>query len=223
MHPLLTSLILSGLIAFSARAEDVRYISDEIFVPLHTGPAANYRWRAKLTPGTQLTVIGQAEDGKWTEVRTSRGTDGWVKSEYLTGEMPAQLRLPEAQRRAEQLTASNAELKRNLVELQAEKAALLEQEAQVQSELDVVSLELSQLKQVSGKAIQLDQDNRQLVEDSENLRSEVEMLQAENQRLQDKLKSEDFINGALAVLLGVVITLVVPRLWPKRRRNSEWA
>ena len=61
------------------------------------------------------------------------------------------------------------------------------------------------------------------MEETENLRSEVEMLEAENQRLQDKLKSEDFINGALAVLMGVVITLVVPRLWPKRRRSSSWA
>ena len=71
--------------------------------------------------------------------------------------------------------------------------------------------------------IQLDADNRRLVEETENLRSEVEMLEAENQRLHDKLDSEDFINGALAVLLGVVITLVVPRVWPRRRKSSSWA
>jgi SH3 domain protein len=49
------------------------------------------------------------------------------------------------------------------------------------------------------------------------------MLEAENQRLHDKVDSEDFLNGALAVLLGVIITLVVPRLWPKRRKSSSWA
>ena len=57
----------------------------------------------------------------------------------------------------------------------------------------------------------------------EQLRSELDMMEAENQRLQDKVESEDFINGALAVLLGVIITLVVPRLWPKRRKSSSWA
>ena len=82
---------------------------------------------------------------------------------------------------------------------------------------------MANLKQISGKAVQLDTDNRRLVEESENLRSEVDMLEAENMRLQDKLKSEDFINGALAVLMGVFITLVVPRLWPKRRKSSSWA
>ena len=71
--------------------------------------------------------------------------------------------------------------------------------------------------------MQLDVDNRRLVEEAENLRSQLDMLEAENQRLQDKLDSEDFLNGALAVLLGVIITLVVPRLWPKRRKSSSWA
>ena len=74
-----------------------------------------------------------------------------------------------------------------------------------------------------GQEVQLDTDNRRLVLDSENLRSELEMLKAESQRLQDKLDSEEFLNGALAVLLGVIITLVVPRLWPKRRKSSSWA
>jgi SH3 domain protein len=48
------------------------------------------------------------------------------------------------------------------------------------------------------------------------------MLRAENQRLLDNLDSEDFMNGALAVLLGVVIALVAPRLVPQRRKNSGW-
>ena len=107
--------------------------------------------------------------------------------------------------------------------MKSERVELLNQVQGTDSELSSVSQELTQLKQISGKAVQLDADNRRLAEETENLRSEVEMLEAENQRLQDKLKSEDFINGALAVLLGVVITLVVPRLWPKRRRSSSWA
>jgi SH3 domain protein len=49
------------------------------------------------------------------------------------------------------------------------------------------------------------------------------MLKSENQRLLDKIKNEDFLNGAMAVLLGVIIALVAPRLVPKRRKNSGWA
>jgi SH3 domain protein len=76
---------------------------------------------------------------------------------------------------------------------------------------------------LSGNAIQLDADNRRLVEETEIIRSNAEMLEAENLRLREKVDSEEFINGALAVLLGVIITLVVPRLWPRRRSGSSWA
>jgi SH3 domain protein len=89
--------------------------------------------------------------------------------------------------------------------------------------LQTVAEELAQLKQLSGNAQQLDEDNRRLVVDAEQLRSQVDMLEAEAQRMRDKVESDEFINGALAVLLGVIITLVVPRLWPKPRRSSSWA
>ena len=105
------------------------------------------------------------------------------------------------------------------IERDALMASLDERELQ----LAAITDELTQLKQISGKSLQLDADNRRLVVDSEQLRSQLDMLEAENQRLLDKVDSEDFLNGALAVLLGVIITLVVPRLWPKRRKSSSWA
>jgi SH3 domain protein len=216
-------ILFFALAAGPLQAQGTQYVSDEIFIVLHNGPGSNYRWRARLTPGTQLNVTGYSDDGEWAKVTTTRGTDGWVRKEYLTSAKPAQLRLPEAEQQAQRLQERNAALKEELEQLKSERVELLNQVQGTDSELSSVSQELTQLKQISGKAVQLDADNRRLAEETENLRSEVEMLEAENQRLQDKLKSEDFINGALAVLLGVVITLVVPRLWPKRRRSSSWA
>lgn len=216
-------LALLSVFSVHLQAQDTRYVSDQVFIVLHRGPGTEYRWVTKLTPGTRLEVARIAEDGKWAEVTTSRGTTGWVNTEFLSTDAPAQILLPAAQARADQLAAKNAELNSELKALQAEKLALLNKINSTDSELGDVSQELANLKQVSGKAVQLDTDNRRLVEESENLRSEVDMLEAENMRLQDKLKSEDFINGALAVLMGVFITLVVPRLWPKRRKSSSWA
>ncbi|TDG13505.1 TIGR04211 family SH3 domain-containing protein [Seongchinamella unica] len=219
----LSVLALLLVAILPASAQDTRYVSDEVFVVLHTGPGKEYRWAAKLTPGTRMEVADLSADGKWAQVTTSRGTSGWVGTEFLTAEPTAQVKLPAAEARAEQLAAKNAELTGQVKTLQAEKLDLLNKVNSTDSELGDVSQELANLKQISGNAVQLDADNRRLVEESENLRSEVEMLKAENMRLQDKLGSEDFLNGALAVLLGVFITLVVPRLWPKRRKSSSWA
>ena len=223
MRRFLPLLFLPLFLSAPLQAQDVRYVSDKVFIVLHRGPGTDFRWVAKLTPGTRLTVARTDEDGKWAEVTTDRGTTGWVNAEFLSTQAPAQVKLPAAEAKVEKFSARNAELSRELEALQTEKVELLNKINSTDSELGSVSQELANLKQISGKAVKLDTDNRRLVEESENLRSEVEMLKAENQRLLDKLKSEDFINGALAVLMGVVITLVVPRLWPKRRKSSSWA
>ena len=217
------SVIAFVFAALPAQAQAVKYVSDEVFVVLHKGPGAEYRWVAKLTPGTRLRMAGTAEDGEWAEVTTDRGTTGWVSTEFLSSDTPAQVRLPAAEARAAKLSTENAELNNQVAALEAEKLELLNKINTSDSELGDVSQELSNLQQVSGKAMQLDTDNRRLIEETENLRAGVDMLEAENLRLQDNLESEDFINGALAVLMGVFITLVVPRLWPKRRKSSSWA
>ena len=214
-------LLLFTLSPLPVAAQDTRYISDKIFVVLHRGPGTDYKWVSRLTPGTRLDVI--SADGDWTKVTTSRGTQGWVRSEYLSAVAPAQVLLPAAEQQAATLTTANRELEAQLALLTDEKTALESQLLSATGELDSVSTNFNDLKQISGNAVQLDIDNRRLVVDAENLRSRVEMLEGENQRLQDKLQSEGFLNGALAVLLGVIITLVVPRLVPKRRRQSEWA
>ena len=219
----LLSLIALSLMALSAAAQDVRYVSDKQFVPLRSGAGGDYRIVHRGIPsGTRLTVSQLSSDGDWAEITTDRGTSGWIRVQYLMEEVPAEVQLQTSEQRLRTLAQENESLRSELNQIKTEKVDLLNQSTSTESDLRSVSEELAQLKQISGKAVQLDADNRRLVEDAENLRSSVDMLESENQRLQDSLRSSAFIDGALAVLLGVVITLVVPRLWPKRKRNDGW-
>ena len=220
----LSLFTLLTLAVTESLAQDARFVSDKQYIPLRSGPGGDYRIVHRGIPsGTSLTVGRESEDGTWAEITTANGTSGWIRTQYLMTEVPAQNRLRAAEQKAELITAATAQLKEQLAELQEERVELLNQINSTDSGYRQVAEELAQLKQVSGKAVQLDTDNRRLVEESENLRSEADMLKSENQRLQDKLDSEAFIDGALAVVLGVIITLVVPRLWPKRRKSSSWA
>ncbi len=224
MRSTLPLLLSSLLLAAAAGAQDIRFISDTQYIPVRSGAGNEYRITHRGLPsGTRLTVKATSADGVWSQITTDRGTSGWVRSQYLMAETPAQNKVDDALRRADEAAQQSAELAAEVEELKTERVELLNQITSNDSELGDVSQELAQLKQISGKAVQLDVDNRRLVVETETLRSQVETLESENQRLQDKLQSEDFINGALAVLLGVIITLVVPRLWPKRRKSSSWA
>ena len=156
-------------------------------------------------------------------MRTRRGTLGWVQAEYLASEPPAQARLPAVVRQLEDAQRDGADLRRNLATAQAERDALRAQLDESSAALQRVSEELAQLRQVSGSAVETAEDNRRLVEETTALRMNLNTLRADNQRLQDRVRSSAFIDGALAVLLGVIIAVVVPRLWPKRRASSSWA
>ena len=216
-------LALLTLLSTPLAAQETRYISDDVFIVLHAGPGSNYRWLGKLIPGTELAEQRRSTDGNWAEVRTQRGTVGWVQAEYLASEPPAQARLPAVVRKLEDAERDAADLRQGLAAAQAARDALRAQLDNSSEELRRISEELAQLRQISGSAVDTAEDNRRLMEESAGLRINLDTLKADNQRLQDRVRSSAFIDGALAVLLGVVIALVVPRLWPKRSGSSNWA
>ena len=216
---LLTLIFYSG----ASHTQETRYVSDKQYVPLRSGAGNEYRIIHRgLISGTRLSVSRTSGDGEWTEVTSDAGLTGWIRSQYLMSEIPAQQRLSVATRKIEKSGEESADLSTQLKTLDTERESLIVSLDASENSLEQVRQELHQLKQISGKAVQLDTSNRRLVEEAENLRSEVEMLQAEKQRLTDKLDSEDFMNGTLAVLLGVIIAIVAPRLAPKRRKTSSW-
>ncbi len=221
--PLSLSFLLL-VAASSASGQDIRYVSDTQYIPLRAGPGGNYTVTHRGIPsGTRLKVNNTSPDGEFTQITTDRGTSGWIRTQYLMKDLPAQNKLTAAVKRAAALEEKNAALASEASTLKSEQVGALDQIQSTEGQLQLVTQALAELKQISGKAVQLDIDNRRLVIASETLQSDLEMVNAENMRLADKVESEAFVNGALAVLLGVIITLVVPRLWPKRRTNSEWA
>jgi SH3 domain protein len=224
LRNLLAISIIFLITTTTATAQAVRYVSDTQYIPLRSGPGNEFRITHRGIPsGTRLKIARTSEDGVFAEITTDRGTTGWIRTQYLMAEVPAQLKLDAAIKKAAGLETTYATLTEEASLLKAERVDVLDQFQSTDSQLQSVTQELTELKKISAKAVQLDSDNRRLSVKTETLKSDLELLRTDNQRLSDKLQRQDFINGALAVLLGVIITLVVPRLWPKRRRNSSWA
>ncbi len=224
MRLILALVAAAMLSATSVHAQEVRYVSDVQYIPLRSGPGNEYRIIHRGIPsGTRLVVSQTSEDGLFVQITTEKGTKGWIRSQYLMEKLPAQRKLDSAEKRVAELEAQNTALATEASTLKTERVDVLNQIQSTDGQLESVSRELAALKQISGKAVQLDTDNRRLIVETETLKSDLEMHKAENQRLSDRLSNDAFMNGALAVLLGVIITLAVPRLWPKRRRNSDWA
>lgn len=207
--------IVCALLLFlsaSSLAQEVRFISEKQHVPLRSGQGEQYRIVHRgLASGLRLEVDEVDEETGYSHVTTPNGTQGWIRSQYLVSEEPARLLLARSRQRNQALQAEQSGL-------QATNEQLLASQAQFEK----TTTELVELKRISGNALALDTNNRRLIQELEVLKTRIEVLEGDNLRMAESNESEAFYNGVLAVLLGVIITLLIPRLWPKRRPSSSW-
>lgn len=207
--------IVCALLLFlsaSSLAQEVRFISEKQHVPLRSGQGEQYRIVHRgLASGLRLEVDEVDEETGYSHVTTPNGTQGWIRSQYLVSEEPARLQLARSRQRNQALQAEQSGL-------QATNEQLLASQAQFEK----TTTELAELKRISGNALALDTNNRRLIQELEVLKTRIEVLEGDNLRMAESNESEAFYNGVLAVLLGVIITLLIPRLWPKRRPSSSW-
>ena len=82
-------LLLLNFLAVTAYAQEQRYITDEILVPVRSGAGGEYRIVNKGLPsGTPITLFSLSEDGVWAEVETRGGTRGWLRGYVLAHTTP---------------------------------------------------------------------------------------------------------------------------------------
>lgn len=217
------SVLLLSIVCASAMAA-TRYINDEHFVPLRSGPGGEFRIVHRGLPtGTLLSVLATSEDQDFTQVTTANGTEGWIRTQYLTDTPPARVTLAAMQGSEAEMRERLQTLQRQLSESQGEVASAVSALSDSKQALADLTKRYTELERLSGNSVELDRTNRSLLQSVETLSAEQETLQAENQRLLERMEYSQFTDGALAVGLGVIITLLIPRLWPQRKRNSGWS
>ena len=206
------STLLLLLLSASSLAQEVRFISDKQFVPLRSGQGTQYRIVHRgLASGLRLEVDEINEETGYSHVTTPSGIQGWILSQYLVSEEPPRQQLARARQRNEALLVEQSSWQATSEQLLASRA-----------QLEKTASELAELQRISGNALALDTDNRRLMQQAEVMKTRIEVLEGDNLRMSESNESDAFYNGVFAVLIGVIITLLIPRLWPKRRPSSSW-
>ncbi len=213
-----------ALHSVAVAAQETRYITDILYVPLRSGQGTEFRIVHRGLPsGTRLTVQETNQDSGYARVVTDNGTEGWMLSRYLTEQEPAADRLEALQALYDNLVGDEGSLRSQLVEARTALDGTQGRVAELERALKTSETELQDLKRLSSNALNLDITNRRLTEESQVMHTRIEVLEAENQRLKDSEDSRAFVNGALAVLGGVLIALIAQRLRPRPRSSSSWA
>ena len=222
----LTALLTAAFIATAPQsvAQETQYISDMVLVPVRSGPGTDYRIVNRGLPsGTALLVYGLSDDGEWTEIETRGGTRGWIPTQYLQKEPPAGLLINDLRLELEQVRGERDRLVSQLNQSSTEVTEADETIVELNTTLESTQAELTEVKRVSAAALDLDLMNQQLVAELESERSEADLLRLENVRLRERIANNQILDGALAVLLGVILAVVAPRLWPKKKRQDGWS
>jgi SH3 domain protein len=73
-------------VASNSEQEDVRYISDELFIFMHAGPSRNFRILGSIYAGTKIAVLQVDEEAGFIKIRDERGRTGWVESDFVSPE-----------------------------------------------------------------------------------------------------------------------------------------
>ncbi|WP_299584456.1 TIGR04211 family SH3 domain-containing protein [uncultured Microbulbifer sp.] len=222
--------LLSGLIAATllnvvpaTAAAETRYITDQLHVPMRSGKGTGFRILHRGLPsGTQLSVLEDAPQDGWTRVRTTNGTEGWIRRQYLVSEPVAKLKLEEATANLARFEKMEGNLGGEVRRLEEENGKLSSSLDSIQQQNQTLAAELKTLKALSADALALNERHQKLLHQHELLKQEKTMAEAEIQRLSGSESHKWYMYGALSVLLGALLAMIAPHLRP-RKRHSEWA
>jgi SH3 domain protein len=212
-------LFLAIPYSLSAAAQTV-YISNEDYVPVRKGQGSQFSILHRGLPtGTQVTLI--ENDSDWAKIRTNGGITGWVRSQYINKTPPARIRLANLQNKMTSLQSKLESISQEKTEIQ--KALTDTQNLLTKSEESnkKTKNELNSIKSISASAIESHQKLQSLAEKMQLLQTENDILKSENESLSRSERTTFFLYGAFAVIIGVVIALIVPRLRAKKR-NDGW-
>ena len=197
-----------------------RWVSDNFEITLRNGKSNKQAIVRMLRSGTKLELLETDEDAGYSLVRTSGGTEGWVLNRYLLKSPPAKIVLPDMEARLKASESKRQELNAKLNELRRDRDQLSRQLNSSESSGQGLQKELTDLKRLSTSAIQIDSQNKSLRQTLAESQATVEQLEIENKKLASRASREWFIIGALVVIVGMLIGLILPRI--RWRRKSSW-
>jgi len=213
-------LVLISFLSFEIHAE-IRYIDDTVKIPLRTGASTEHRIISFLNSGTKVDVqYLKDDDDSWAFVKLDAGSEGWVQVRYLKNTPAAKDLLTYSQQEQSKLKEQNKLQSQTIKDLNTELKNLKNDLENLKKHSASADKELEHIKDISINAIRLDTSNNQLLEENELLKAKHEESTHLVTKLENNQKNQGILYGALAVLLGIILGWLMPKM--RGSRNDGW-
>ncbi|BEU01924.1 signal transduction protein [Agarivorans sp. OAG1] len=197
----LSAAFLSLALAFPALAQ-TRYISDDLYVFMHSGPSNQFRIVGSVNAGTKINQVEFNQENKYAKIVLENGREGWVEAKYLN-------RSPGLAAQLEQ------------VKSQLEKS----QTALKQQQQDSGAASAEQAEQIDAQQQQIEQ--LQLTNDQ--LNEQLTQISQQNNAIQHELDTKDeavqmqwFMRGAGVAGIGLILGILLPMIPRRKKRDNQW-
>lgn len=130
-----TLSILSATQAFAQQSSgDTRYISDDLFTFIHSGPGRNYRILGSIVAGTEVKVLQTDSESNYVEIIDDKERTGWVDGEFVSKQKSLRELVPSLQKKltdttqtTQQTQTDNDSLRQQIAELSTQNSTLKKQ------------------------------------------------------------------------------------------------
>jgi SH3 domain protein len=212
---LILGLCLTSEASWATRA----YVTDSFEITLRTGPSSQNKVIAMPASAEPLEILDTQEE--WSHVRLlgrERGAvEGWVLSRYLIERLPWEMQ-------ARTLMAENSRIKEKLAQLEGDQSEITRREQELTKELKKNVEALKKLKDDYDSLRRGASDYLKLKKEYDATREKLETIQVtaqsvtkENERLRYSQRNKWFATGALVLLVGLIVGLVLGRKEKKRK------
>ena len=190
---LLVGLVLS--FSFPLLAEDTPsnlasgYISDDLFIYMHSGAGNNYRILGSINSGTEVKVTGNNEND-YTEIVDDKNRNVWVESKYVSPKPGLRFVIAELNEKLANTTSNSDNMSEAL--------------SQARNTIDNLNNEKAKLNN------EISELNKTLITTSSKLKDQ-----------DTNIKKEWFFNGAIVLVIGLVLGLIIPRLTGRRKGSMD--
>ncbi len=203
-------LLLSSYVVLTtqtlAAVGDVNYISDVLSVPMRSGPSPGHRIVHRGLPsGTHLTILAIDEEATFTQVRTLKGLEGWVRTQYLIDQPISRVKLKATEKRLQKLQTKMTAESEARASIQAKYNETEANNQKLNSQVDALTKELAELKRIAADPINEHARNVELNQQNTRLVGEVDELASKARRLEENVQLQWLLYGGALVLIGLIL------------------
>lgn len=199
-YKLLLSVLAAGL-SFSTLAAQ-RYVTNDLFIYMHSGPGNNYRIVGTVNAGEKVNEIEYDQDSQFAHVKVANSDkDGWIEADKLTNTPSLQTQLSAATDQLKSTQQKLSDLQKSSEQSSDDKSKLI---TQLQQQLKTEQQRTTDMNTHLSKLVS---ENKKLAVKLGNIQQDVQM--------------QWLIKGGIVAGGGLIIGLIIPYLPRRRKRNSD--